>query len=181
VNDAVWALHTFDRGPSQPIRLAIGGNFNVTGTVGSSHVAIFERGCPCPPRVYCTAGTSFNGCVPSIGALGTPSASGTGSCVVSAQNVEGNKSGLFFYGVSGAGLSDWGATSSHLCVAPPIQRTTILSSGGTPGVCDGARWRSTSTPTSQRIPVRWVSPSTPEPWCGCRLGTAIPAAPRPPL
>jgi hypothetical protein len=76
--------------------------------------------------------------VPSIGGVGTPSASGAGSFVVTASGVEGQKLGLLFYGISGATSAPWGTTTSTLCVKPPQQRTGQSSSGGTSGLCDGA-------------------------------------------
>ena len=51
--------------------------------------------------------------------------------------VEGQKSGIIFYGVSGPSASGWGPSSSILCVKPPTQRTPGQSSGGTSGACDG--------------------------------------------
>lgn len=89
-------------------------------------------------RAYCTPGTSTNGCVARISATGGPSASATSGFTLTASNVEGQKNGLFFYGVNGPIVSPWGTSSSYLCVAAPTQRTNGLSSGGTPGACDGS-------------------------------------------
>jgi len=52
-------------------------------------------------------------------------------------NVEGRKSGLLFHGLAGAELPPWGAGTSYLCVAAPMQRMSMQSSGGTNGACDG--------------------------------------------
>jgi predicted outer membrane repeat protein len=88
--------------------------------------------------VYCTAGTTTNGCSPAISASGEASASSTGSFVISASQVETNKQGLFFYGIGGASAAPWGTGgSSYLCVKAPTQRTGVQNSGGT-GPCDGA-------------------------------------------
>ena len=47
-----------------------------------------------------------------------------------------NQFGLFFYGLSGpAALPFEGGT---LCVTPPLRRTTVQNSGGTPFPCDGS-------------------------------------------
>jgi hypothetical protein len=81
---------------------------------------------------------STNGCVPTIGAVGTASASGSGSFVVTASGVEGQKTGLLFYGIGGPTSASWGTTTSVLCVKPPQQRTGQSNSGGTSGLCDGA-------------------------------------------
>jgi uncharacterized membrane protein len=86
---------------------------------------------------YCTAGTTTNGCNAMLSASGTPSASGAGSFVITANGVEGQKQGLLFYGVSGAAISAWGTTTSFLCVKAPTQRMAVQNSGGTAGACDG--------------------------------------------
>lgn len=89
--------------------------------------------------IYCTAGTSSTGCIPAIGYAGTPSIAASSGFTLSAVNVNGQKSGLFFYGLSGRNASPWGAGSvSILCVKPPVQRMSALNSGGTLGACDGS-------------------------------------------
>jgi hypothetical protein len=91
------------------------------------------------PSVYCTAGTSANGCVATLSSTGTPSASAGSGFTITASNVEGQKSGLVFYGVSGALANSWGSgSSSFLCVKAPTQRTPAQASGGTIDACDGA-------------------------------------------
>jgi hypothetical protein len=53
-------------------------------------------------------------------------------------NVEGQRAGIFFYGIHGQLASPWSANStSLLCVKSPLQRMSVLHSGGTPGQCDG--------------------------------------------
>jgi hypothetical protein len=93
-----------------------------------------------PPTVYCTAGTSTNGCVPAISASAQPSASLATPCTISVANVEGQKQGLVFYGLDQTGFTpaQWGAGSSFLCVKSPTQRTTPGATGGTLNGCDGA-------------------------------------------
>jgi hypothetical protein len=61
------------------------------------------RDLPSFPSVvsYCTAGTSSNGCVATMSASGTPSASASSGFVLSAHSLEGVKLGLFFYGTAG--------------------------------------------------------------------------------
>ncbi|MFM7298323.1 MAG: hypothetical protein ACKO4Q_14025 [Planctomycetota bacterium] len=93
-----------------------------------------------PPVTYCTAGTSTNGCVPSIAAANQPRVSLTGTAIVSVSNVEGQKQGLLFYGINNSGfvLTPWSATSSsYLCVRAPTQRLPAQSSGGSVGFCNG--------------------------------------------
>lgn len=87
---------------------------------------------------YCTAGTTTNGCVPAIAGVGSPSASAATPFSVNVANVEGQKSGLLFYSVSGAASFAWGAGSSFLCVKAPTQRTSSQSSGGVANQCDGS-------------------------------------------
>lgn len=88
---------------------------------------------------YCTAGTSTNGCVPSISALGLASVSNSAGFSINVANVEGSKQGLIFYGISGRVASPWSAGSTSLiCVKPPTQRMLLLSSGGSSGQCNGA-------------------------------------------
>ncbi len=90
-------------------------------------------------RAYCTAGTSTAGCVPAIGASGTPSVAATSGFVLSTTGVEGLRQGLFFYGLQGAAIAPWGAnSSSFLCVKSPSQRMSLLGSGGTAGACNGS-------------------------------------------
>jgi hypothetical protein len=93
------------------------------------------------PTAYCTAGTSTNGCVPSIGANANPSVTMASACLVQATGVEGQKSGILFYGIDNSGFAPlpWGVGgTSLLCVKPPTQRSASQSSGGTTGLCDGA-------------------------------------------
>lgn len=89
--------------------------------------------------VYCTAGTTSNGCVPSISGSGTASASASSGFTLAVANVEGQRAGLFFYGVSGPTAATWGAGgNSFLCVKTPTQRMGSQLSGGTFGACDGS-------------------------------------------
>ncbi len=88
---------------------------------------------------YCTAGTSSNGCVPSISATGTPSIAAASGFSINVANVEGQKQGLIFYGISGQTALPWAAGStSFFCVKSPTQRMGAQLSGGTFGACDGS-------------------------------------------
>mgnify|MGYP001245501741 CR=1 FL=1 len=89
------------------------------------------------PSTYCTAGTTSNGCVPQISGSGQPSASAASGFTIAANAVEGQKSGLILYGVTGRLAAPWFGGSSYLCVKSPAQRTGTLNSGGTAGSCDG--------------------------------------------
>jgi len=93
------------------------------------------------PVTYCTPGTSTNGCLASIGASAQPSVTQANACTISVATVEGQKSGLIFYGIDNSGFTptSWGVGGlSFLCVKAPAQRTTSQSSGGTVGLCDGS-------------------------------------------
>jgi hypothetical protein len=96
----------------------------------------------CPqPTAYCTAGTTTHGCVPSIGSTGTPTVGSTSGFVVNVSGVEGQKSGIVFYGINNTGFTPtpWAlGSSSFLCVKAPTQRMTTQNSGGTINACDGA-------------------------------------------
>lgn len=95
---------------------------------------------PPPVVTYCTAGTSSNGCSPSLGASGQPSASFGSACTLTATSIEGQKSGMIFYGVDNAGFNPvpWApSSSSFFCVKSPVQRSLPQNSGGTIGQCDG--------------------------------------------
>ena len=112
-------------------------------TGGGRHLNLYTVGgsasCGGAPVAYCTAGTSTNGCLPSIGASAQPSVSLANACVITASNIEGQKNGLIFYGIDNSGFTPtaWGGSSSFLCVKPPTQRTSPQDSGGTIGACDG--------------------------------------------
>jgi Tol biopolymer transport system component len=91
------------------------------------------------PVTYCTAGTSTNGCVPSISASANPSLTLAAPCMLAVSSLEGQKQGLFYYGIDNTSFTPtpWGATSFR-CAKSPIKRTGAQNSGGTAGQCDGA-------------------------------------------
>ncbi len=94
---------------------------------------------PCTNVIaYCTAGTTSSGCVPALATLGVPSAAASSGFTVRATGVEGQKTGLLFYGTSGPKSAAWApGNSSFLCVKAPTQRTNSQSTGGAAGACDG--------------------------------------------
>ncbi|MCY3003082.1 MAG: hypothetical protein NTV21_14865 [Planctomycetota bacterium] len=90
------------------------------------------------PTIYCSASTSTNGCVASIGAWGSPSVAASEGYQITVADVEGQKQGLIFYGLSGPKSSLWApGSTSYLCVKSPTQRTVVQNSGGTAGACNG--------------------------------------------
>jgi sugar lactone lactonase YvrE len=105
-------------------------------TTGARNLRVF-RDCGVRGN-YCAAGTTTNGCTASLSGIGAPSASGTTPFSLVAQGLDGQKTGLIFYGTSGPNTLPWAqGSSSFLCVKPPTQRTTPHGSGGTIGACDG--------------------------------------------
>jgi subtilisin-like proprotein convertase family protein len=95
-----------------------------------------------PPVVYCpAAGPSAGGCQPTIAATANPDVAQANACVISILNVDGQRSGIIFYGAQGPTLKSWcsgGAGNSKMCVKAPTQRTNTQSTGGTLNQCDGA-------------------------------------------
>jgi len=87
---------------------------------------------------YCTAGTSTHACVPSMSATGTPSAAATSGYTITTSNLEGQKFGLMFYGITGPAAFPWGTSTSFLCVKPPTQRIPSANTGGTVNNCNGS-------------------------------------------
>lgn len=81
------------------------------------------------PVVYCTAKVNTQGCLPTIGSTGTPSASSPQAFDVLATMVINNKNGMLFYGFAPNNIPFKGGT---LCVRPPISRTPVQGSGGNP-------------------------------------------------
>jgi len=136
-NVGVGALAALPTAPGAPAALHIGGAFTTIDGRAQSRLAVLDFACPCPPKSYCTAGVSTNGCAATLNFSGAPSASLATPFAVTASNVEGQKLGLFFYGVSGRAASPWGPNSGLLCVKAPTQRTATINSAGAFNACDG--------------------------------------------
>jgi hypothetical protein len=135
-NGSVLALTVFDdsTGPA----LFAGGSFLNAIHSGDSYLAKWGCATSSSGTSYCTSGTTSHGCVPAISATGTASASATSGFKISVTQVEGQRTGLIFYGIQGQVASPWSAAStSFLCVKSPLQRMSASSSGGTSGLCDG--------------------------------------------
>ena len=89
---------------------------------------------------YCTAGLSSNFCTPAMTWSGNPSASAGSGFTLTCEGLNGQRSSMIFYGITGRQASAWGPlSSSFMCVKAPRQRTGSASSGGTNGSCDGTR------------------------------------------
>jgi hypothetical protein len=88
---------------------------------------------------YCTAGTSTNGCAASMSASGSPSVSASLGFTLHCTQLEGQKSALVYYGLSGPTLAViHPASTSRICVKAPIQRTLSVGTNGTANACNGA-------------------------------------------
>ena len=130
------ALATYDdsSGPA----LYVGGNFYSTPDSHDSYLA--KWGCPfvSSGATYCTPGTTSGGCVPTISASGSASATNASGFTLSINNLESHRMGVIFYGIHGQHASPWGAGgTSLLCVKSPTQRLHPYDSGGSPGSCNG--------------------------------------------
>ncbi len=88
-------------------------------------------------ETYCMSGTSASGCQTLVHACGQASASASSGFVLEGRQASGVRTGLFFFGTNGRQANPWGSGTSFQCVAPPVQRAGILTSSGTPGLCDG--------------------------------------------
>jgi Tol biopolymer transport system component len=120
------------------LALSASGRFAVFHEQPSNAPLYLRDTLACPDvTAYCTAGTTTHGCVPSIQATGVASATATSGFTLTISNVEGQRTGLIFYGLAPA-AQPWGlGSSSYLCVLYPVQRTGAQVSGGTAGACDG--------------------------------------------
>ena len=92
------------------------------GTAGGSYSAA-----P-PPVVYCTGKINSLGCLPSIGSVGTASATATSGFIVSDINVRSNKPGVLLYSVFGPAANPF--QGAFLCIGAPIKKACIVNAGG---------------------------------------------------
>jgi hypothetical protein len=83
-----------------------------------------------PPVTYCEAKHTSIGCIPSIAASGTASATAGSGFFVTGNNFINNKNCLLFYGVNGRASGAF--QGGVLCVKSPIKRTKGTNTGGNP-------------------------------------------------
>lgn len=81
------------------------------------------------PSVYCSAKPASAGCLASVTATGTASASGASGLVIDVTDVLNQKLGIAFYG---SGAQEQPFQGGTLCVLPPTTRTPVQSTGGNP-------------------------------------------------
>ena len=137
----------------------VGTDSNGNTAQAQTTVTINDRGLPGQTvSFYCTAGTSASGCQATMSATGTPSATAPTGFTVSANNVEGAKDGLFFFGTNGRQANSWGSGTSFQCVVPPTNRTSLLTGSGTVGLCDGL--------TSRDMNATWTAIPAKNPGAG---------------
>lgn len=81
------------------------------------------------PVIYCTGKLNSSGCLPALVAdPGSPSLS-SGAWHVTATELVNQKPGIFFFGLASQALPFQGGT---LCIAPPLARTPLQFSDGSP-------------------------------------------------
>ena len=90
--------------------------------------------CVASVAVYCAGKVNSVGCTPSIGTVGSPSAThGPGSFSIVASQELNHRTGVLMYGILSDAQPFMGGT---LCIAAPIARTLAQSSGGNLGPPD---------------------------------------------
>lgn len=95
--------------------------------------------CPTPPSKLCGAPTSSSGCQPTLASSGAPRSSNASGFSLVASQLEGQRTGLVLFGISGPALLPWHAQNgSFLCVRPPIVRAPTSNTGGSFAQCNGA-------------------------------------------
>lgn len=87
---------------------------------------------------YCATNVTPNFCAPRIIGSGCPQVSRPSGFSLTAQDLQGNRSGLIAYSSGSQQVPFASGNPSTLCLQAPIQRTNLQSSGGTPGQCDGS-------------------------------------------
>ena len=79
------------------------------------------------PTVYCSGKTNSLGCVPTIGATGSPTLTGADDFVVSSLNNVNGTFGILMWGTAPANNPMWGGT---LCITSQSLVFPVLKSGG---------------------------------------------------
>lgn len=135
-SDAAGADHFGDSVAGSSAGMLVGApdDSNSAGA-GAGSVYAFRVGAV--TATYCTAAPSGGGCVAAISSVGSPSASFATPFSIHVAGVDGQRTGLVFYGVSSATSAPWNGVS-YLCVEQPVQRTPPQSSGGAAQACNGS-------------------------------------------
>ncbi len=107
------------------------------GTPTTIQIAAEVPGLNCSVSTYCTPSITTHGCTSLISYSGVPSAAATSGFNLTVNNAEGQRNGIFFYGL-GATAQPWAVGSlSYKCVTSPTQRLPPITSGGTANSCTG--------------------------------------------
>lgn len=109
------------------------------GILGTPAASANAQVCGCTGNIqtYCTAGTSVQGCLPTISGMGVPNILATSGFDLVVSHVPGQRFGTIFYGFYSF-ITPWAPGSpSFKCVASPVQRMGNISTGGTTGLCNG--------------------------------------------
>lgn len=107
------------------------------GSIADMGAETFDEFYCMPPGTYCTAKTTSEACVPSIGSSGTPGLTGADDFFVTATNIPRMRFGLMLWN----GVHDESPFGGGvLSVGAPALRTPIQLSGGGAGapVCSGS-------------------------------------------
>jgi len=132
-----WSFFQNDNGATSNLGFNQSGRLALRLSLGTATQAIVVFDLKPEPVNYCSGGLTSNGCVATIHASANPNVAHSGACNITVSNVEGQKTGLVFYGVARNNAAWCSPGSSFLCVKSPTQRTSPHSSGGTAGACDG--------------------------------------------
>ncbi len=120
---------------------------------GSRSGAVHLFRAPCSaPSAYCASTPTASGCTPRLGWQGAPRGGQPAGFEITLSLVPNQRSGLLFYSTSGRNALPW--NNGTLCVQPPLRRTPLQPSGGSPAPandCTGSlsvdfnTWISTSS------------------------------------
>ncbi len=108
--------------------------FQAAAASMSLDAVVLDTRAASPVVNYCTAKVNSQGCLTSIGYLGSPSASSASAFVVSAQNLMPKSVGILIYGTTGPAAVPF--QGGFVCMAPPVHRTPGQSTGGS-AACSG--------------------------------------------
>jgi hypothetical protein len=138
---------------------ALDGGRLLVGAINGDRAHVFSVGSAA--QTFCTAGVSGSGCTATLSAAGVASATAPAGFVLTAQTVEGDKDGLFFFGSNGRQANSWGNGTSFQCVVPPVSRAGLRAGTGTLGFCDGS--------FSQDLNALWTAKPAKNPGAGATL------------
>jgi Tol biopolymer transport system component len=143
----------------------------IAGQLASPYnIFVRDLGFAGSPQTYCTAATNSLGCTPTIGATGIASASAPSGFLVTVGNVLNQRFGVILYSITGPRLAPF--SDAWMCIAAPVKRTGLRSTGGSPsGVdCSGSlaldfnAWRSSGADPSLVVGTEvWLQGWTREP------------------